>query len=432
MQLTRISAWLVCAGVVMAPAVLAAPVVADRVVAVVNRSAITQNELAERIRTVTRNLAAQNVPLPPADVLRQQVLERLINETVQLQFANDTGIRIDDNQLDRSIERIAQQNGLTLPQFRATLEKDGVDYRKFREDIRAEIAMSRLREREVDSRVIVSDVEVDNLLKQQKAKAEAEQEYNLSHVLVQVPENASPTQIQEKRAKAEKALGELAAGANFAQVAASYSDAQDALQGGSLGWRPSSRIPAIFLEQLDKLPAGKHTEVLRSANGFHIIQLNEKRAKSSQVIVQQTHARHILIRTNEAVSEQDARAAIARLRERIVAGGKFEEVARIHSEDGSAPRGGDLGWLGPGDTVPEFEKVMDGLKIGELSQPVKSPFGWHLIRVDERRTADVSADREKLQIRQSIRARKADENYEDWLRQLRDKAFVEIKPEDQP
>lgn len=432
MQLTRISAWLVCAGVVMAPAVLAAPVVADRVVAVVNRSAITQNELAERIRTVTRNLAAQNVPLPPADVLRQQVLERLINETVQLQFANDTGIRIDDNQLDRSIERIAQQNGLTLPQFRATLEKDGIDYRKFREDIRAEIAMSRLREREVDSRVIVSDVEVDNLLKQQKARAEAEQEYNLSHVLIQVPENASPTQIQEKRAKAEKALGELAAGANFAQVAASYSDAQDALQGGSLGWRPSSRIPAMFLEQLDKLPVGKHTEVLRSANGFHIIQLNEKRAKSSQVIVQQTHTRHILIRTNEAVSEQDAKAAIARLRERIVAGGKFEEVARIHSEDGSAPRGGDLGWLGPGDTVPEFEKVMDGLKIGELSQPVKSPFGWHLIRVDERRTADVSADREKLQIRQSIRARKADENYEDWLRQLRDKAFVEIKPEDQP
>lgn len=432
MQLSRISAWLVCAGVVLAPAGFAAPVVADRVIAVVNRSVITQNELAERIRTVTRNLAAQNVPLPPADVLRQQVLERLINETVQLQFANDTGIRIDDNQLDRSIERIAQQNGLTLPQFRATLEKDGIDYRKFREDIRAEIAMSRLREREVDSRVIVSDVEVDNLLKQQKARAEAEQEYNLSHVLIQVPENASPTQIQEKRAKAEKALGELAAGANFAQVAASYSDAQDALQGGSLGWRPSSRIPAMFLEQLDKLPVGKHTEVLRSANGFHIIQLNEKRAKSSQVIVQQTHARHILIRTNEAVSEQDAKAAIARLRERIVAGGKFEEVARIHSEDGSAPRGGDLGWLGPGDTVPEFEKVMDGLKIGELSQPVKSPFGWHLIRVDERRTADVSADREKLQIRQSIRARKADENYEDWLRQLRDKAFVEIKPEDQP
>lgn len=432
MQLSRISALLVATGVLLAPASFAANLVADRVVAVVNRSVITQNELADRIRTVTHNLSAQNVPLPPADVLRQQVLERLINEAVQLQYAADTGIRIDDAQLERSIERIAQQNNMTLPQFRAALDKDGVDFRKFREDIRGEITMSRLREREVDSRVIVSDVEVDNLLKQQKAKAEAEQEFNLSHVLVQVPENASPTQIQEKRAKAEKALAELEGGAKFAQIAASYSDAQDALQGGGLGWRPSGRIPAVFLEQLEKLAAGGHTGVIRSANGFHILQLNEKRSKSGQVIVQQTHARHILIRTNEAVSEQDAKASIIRLRERIVAGGNFEEIARIHSEDGSAPRGGDLGWLGPGDTVPEFEKVMDGLKIGELSEPVKSPFGWHLIRVDERRTADVSADREKMQVRQSIRARKADENFEDWLRQLRDKAYVEIKQEEQP
>lgn len=431
MQFSRISALMLSAGLLLASASFAAPLPADRIVAVVNKNVITQNELNDRIKTVTRNLQSQNVPLPPADVLRQQVLERLVNEAVQMQLAQDTGIRIDDNQLDRSMERISQQNNMTPTQFRATLEKDGMDYRKFREDIRTEIAMSRLREREVDSRVVVSDAEVDNLLSQQKAKSQSELEFNMSHVLVQVPENASPTQIQERRARAEKALADLEKGAKFAQVAASFSDAQDALQGGSLGWRPSGRIPALFLEQLEKLAPGQHTGVIRSANGFHIIQLNEKRSQSGQIIVQQTHARHILIRTNEAVSAQDAYAAILRLRERIVNGGNFEEVARIHSEDGSAPRGGDLGWLGPGDTVPEFEKVMDSLKVGDLSEPVKSPFGWHLIRVDERRTADVSAEREKLQVRQSIRARKADENFEDWLRQLRDKAYVEIRAEDQ-
>lgn len=431
MQFSRISALMLSAGLLLASASFAAPVPADRIVAVVNKNVITQNELNDRIKTVTRNLQTQNVPLPPAGVLRQQVLERLVNEAVQMQLAQDTGIRIDDNQLDRSMERIAQQNNMSPTQFRATLEKDGMDYRKFREDIRTEIAMSRLREREVDSRVVVSDAEVDNLLSQQKAKAQSELEFNMSHVLVQVPENASPTQIQERRARAERALADLEKGAKFAQVAASFSDAQDALQGGSLGWRPSGRIPALFLERLEKLAPGQHTGVIRSANGFHIIQLNEKRALSGQVIVQQTHARHILIRTNEAVSAQDAYAAILRLRERIVNGGSFEEVARIHSEDGSAPRGGDLGWLGPSDTVPEFEKVMDSLKVGDLSEPVKSPFGWHLIRVDERRTADVSAEREKLQVRQSIRARKADENFEDWLRQLRDKAYVEIRAEEQ-
>lgn len=430
MRFSRITALLMSAGLLLASPLYAAPQSADRIVAVVNRQAITANELNDRIKTVMRNLQAQNVPLPPANILRQQVLERLVSEAVQLQLAQETGIRIDDNQLDRSMERIAQQNNMSLAQFRGTLEKDGMDFRKFREDIRTEIALSRLREREVDSRVIVSDAEVDNLLQLQKSKSLSEVELNISHVLVQVPENASPTQLQERRARAEQALAELTRGARFGQVAASYSDAQDALQGGSLGWRPSGRIPALFLEQLAPLQPGQHTGVIRSANGFHIIQLNEKRARNEQIIVQQTHARHILIRTNEAVSSQDAYAAILRLRERIVNGGNFEEVARIHSEDGSAPRGGDLGWLGPGDTVPEFEKVMDGLKVGDLSEPVKSPFGWHLIRVEERRSADVSAEREKLQVRQSIRARKADESFDDWLRQQRDKAYVEIRAEE--
>lgn len=430
MRFSRITALLMSAGLLLASPLYAAPQSADWIVAVVNRQAITANELNDRIKTVMRNLQAQNVPLPPANILRQQVLERLVSEAVQLQLAQETGIRIDDNQLDRSMERIAQQNNMSLAQFRGTLEKDGMDFRKFREDIRTEIALSRLREREVDSRVIVSDAEVDNLLQLQKSKSLSEVELNISHVLVQVPENASPTQLQERRARAEQALAELTRGAKFGQVAASYSDAQDALQGGSLGWRPSGRIPALFLEQLAPLQPGQHTGVIRSANGFHIIQLNEKRARNEQIIVQQTHARHILIRTNEAVSSQDAYAAILRLRERIVNGGNFEEVARIHSEDGSAPRGGDLGWLGPGDTVPEFEKVMDGLKVGDLSEPVKSPFGWHLIRVEERRSADVSAEREKLQVRQSIRARKADENFDDWLRQQRDKAYVEIRAEE--
>ena len=401
----------------------------SRIVAVVNNEVITQFELNDRMRIVMQQLKKRGTPLPPQDVLEKQMLERIITDRVQLQLAKETGIRVDDLQLDKTLQRIAQENNLTVDAFRGTLEKDGVSFAKFREEIRDEIILGRLREREVENRITVSDGEVESFLNSRAAQTGGEDEFNLAQILVRVPEQASPEQIQSKRAYAEKAWSELKK-VDFAQVAASYSDAPDALQGGVLGWRAASRLPTLFLETVNGLKPGEISAVLRSPNGFHILKLIDKRSKGGVLIVQKTHARHILIKTSEIVSETDAKNRIIQLKERVDNGANFAELARLHSEDGSASKGGDLGWLSPGETVPEFERAMDALKPGEISVPVKSPFGWHLIQVLERRSEDVSKERQTLMARQEIRARKADEAYENWLRQLRDQAFVEYRLED--
>ncbi|OIP14451.1 MAG: molecular chaperone SurA [Betaproteobacteria bacterium CG2_30_59_46] len=401
----------------------------SRIVAVVNNEVITQFELNDRMRIVMQQLKKRGTPLPPQDVLEKQMLERIITDRVQLQLAKETGIRVDDLQLDKTLQRVAQENNLTVEAFRDTLEKDGVSFAKFREEIRDEIILGRLREREVENRITVSDGEVESFLNSRAAQTGGEDEFNLAQILVRVPEQASPEQIQSKRAYAEKAWSELKK-VDFAQVAASYSDAPDALQGGVLGWRAASRLPTLFLETVNGLKPGEISAVLRSPNGFHILKLIDKRSKGGVLIVQKTHARHILIKTSEIVSETDAKNRIIQLKERVDNGANFAELARLHSEDGSASKGGDLGWLSPGETVPEFERAMDALKPGEISVPVKSPFGWHLIQVLERRSEDVSKERQTLMARQEIRARKADEAYENWLRQLRDQAFVEYRLED--
>jgi len=401
----------------------------SRIVAVVNNEVITQFELNDRMRIVMQQLKKRGTPLPPQDVLEKQMLERIITDRVQLQLAKETGIRVDDLQLDKTLQRVAQENNLTVEAFRDTLEKDGVSFAKFREEIRDEIILGRLREREVENRITVSDGEVESFLNSRAAQTGGEDEFNLAQILVRVPEQASPEQIQSKRAYAEKAWSELKK-VDFAQVAASYSDAPDALQGGVLGWRAASRLPTLFLETVNGLKPGEISAVLRSPNGFHILKLIDKRSKGGVLIVQKTHARHILIKTSEIVSETDAKNRIIQLKERVDNGVNFAELARLHSEDGSASKGGDLGWLSPGETVPEFERAMDALKPGEISVPVKSPFGWHLIQVLERRSEDVSKERQTLMARQEIRARKADEAYENWLRQLRDQAFVEYRLED--
>ncbi len=409
------------------PAQPPAPVqLVGRIVAVVNNEVITQFELNDRMRIVMQQLQKRGTPLPPQEVLEKQMLERIITDRVQLQFAKETGIRVDDLQLDKTLQRIAQENNMTVEAFRGALEKDGVSFAKFREEIRDEIILGRLREREVENRITVSDGEVENFLSTRAAQTGGEDEFNLAHILVRVPEQASPEQIQGKRAHAEKALAELKK-LGFAQVAASYSDAPDALQGGVLGWRAASRLPALFLETVNGLKPGESSAVLRSPNGFHILKLLDKRSKGGALIVQKTHARHILIKTSEIASEIDAKNRMLQLKERLDNGANFAELARLHSEDGSASKGGDLGWLSPGETVPEFERAMDALKPGETSVPVKSPFGWHLIQVLERRSEDVSKERQTLMARQEIRARKADEAYENWLRQLRDQAFVEYR-----
>ena len=397
----------------------------DRIVAVVNDEVITQNELNDRVALVVRQLQRQGGQLPAADALSRQILERMINDLLQVQLAKESGIKIDDPTLERTIERIAQENNLSMPEFRAALERDGIKYPRFRDDIRSEIMVARLREREVENNIVVTDAEVDTELAREARTVSSDSEYRLSHVLVLVPSQASADQIEQRRRRALLALSELRRGTNFAQVAATYSDAPDALQGGNLGWRPSARLPALFLEALERMQTNDVSDILRSPNGFHIVKLLEKRGKAAAPGVQQTHVRHILLRAREGVSDADARARLARLRERIVAGADFAELARINSEDASASKGGDLGWVAAGDTVPEFERVMNQLKDGEVSQPVQTPFGWHLVQAIERRSDELSEERKRANARQAIRARKADEAYQDWLRQSRDRAFVE-------
>lgn len=402
----------------------------DRIIAIVNDDVITQYELNGHIKLVVNQLKKQGTPLPPQDVLEKQLLERLINDRVQLQYAKETGVRVDDTQLEKTLERIAENNKMSLQAMREALEEDGVNFNRFREEIRNEIIMARLKEREVDNKIVVTDSEIANYLKSQEALAGKEEEYNLAHILVLVPEQASPEQIQAKRARAEQALAQIKSGADFAQIAVGYSDAADALQSGVLGWRLAGRLPIIFLDALRSMQAGEVSAVLRSANGFHIIKLLDKRGKDSAIEVLQTHARHILIKTSELLAENEARIRLLNLKERLNNGADFAELARLQSEDGSAAQGGDLGWLAPGDTVPEFERAMNALNIGHISDPVRSPFGWHLIQVLERRNQDITRDRQRLIARQALRARKADEAHDEWLRQLRDSAYVEYRLEE--
>ncbi len=406
-------------------------VLVDRIVAIVNKEVITLSELTDAVGMAERELRRRGTPLPDRSVLEHQMLERLVLNKAQLQLARNSGLRIDELQLDRAVQRIAESNKMTLADFRGVLERDGVSFDAWREQVREQMLLTRLREREVDDRVQVSDTEVDLFLEQMKNRPEAI-EYELAHILVRVPDQASPERIQAARQRADKALAEARGGADFASLAASYSDAPDALQGGALGWRNEDRLPELFAVALAKLQPGDVSPVLRSPAGFHILKLLDRRsAGTDNTPVRQTRLRHILIRTNEAVSDAEARRRILQLRERIINGADFGEIARTNSDDTTAARGGELDWVYPGDTVPEFERAYEELKIGEISQPVRTPFGYHLIQVLERRSSAVSPERRRLQARQALRERKADEAYQEWLRQLRDSTYVELKLDEQ-
>lgn len=406
------------------------PIEADHIVAVVGDEVVTYYELRSRLESALKQLEKQGTPLPPQDVLERQMLERVIMDRVQLQYARETGLRVDDIQLDQAIGRIAANNKMTPQQFRQTLEKDGIKYAKFREEIRTEMTMVRLREREVDSKLVISDGEIDNYLSNQAANGGSE-EYQLAHILLRAPESASPEQLQKLRLRGEQALKRALAGENFAELTAAFSDAPDALKGGDLGWRQLERLPSLYADVAARLQAGQISELLRSSAGFHIVKLLGKRGGSAPASIQQTRARHILVRINEIVSESEARRKLENVRERIVNGVDFAEQARLYSQDGSAAKGGDLGWLNPGDTVPEFERAMDALKVNEMSPVIQSPFGMHIIQVQERRERDVSAERQRGVARQALRERKLDEAYQDWLRQLRDRTYVENRMQEQ-
>jgi len=410
----------------------ASPVEVDRIVAVVNDEAITLFELRDRVRSVVRQLRSQNIALPPREELEKQLLERLIMDKVQLQYAKETGMRIPDNELDSALRRIAEGNRLSLGDFRAALERDGIAWSKFREEIRDEMTVSRLRDREVSTRVTVTEGEVDNYLSSPEATQGEAEVVHLAHILIRVPEQASPEQLGRIRFRADQALQQVRRGEDFAKVAATFSDAPDGLSGGSMGPRPLDSLPNLYAEASRRLKPGEASEILRSPAGFHIVKLLERKGGAKNVeSLRQTRARHILIKVSDLVSEAEAKRKIISLKERIDNGGDFAELAKLHSNDTlSATKGGDLGWVYQGDTVPEFEKAMDALKIGEISQPVQSPFGWHIIQVQERKTDDASTERRRLMAKGALRERKADEAYQDWLRQMRDRAYVEYRLED--
>ena len=401
-------------------------VLLDRVVAVVNDEAITQHELNEQRRAVLIQLRESKVPAPAPDVLEKQLLERMITERSLMQFAKESGVRIDDTTVERAIARIAQENKIALDEFRRLVEREGLSYAKYREDIRRELVMQRLREREVEARISVTDAEVDSFLASVAARETADVEYLLAHILVTVPEQSAPEQVDVRRRRAEEALRQVREGADFAQVAAASSDAVDALQGASLGWRNAARLPTVFADVVRAMKKGDVSQVLRSPAGFHIVKLVDQRERGAPTVVDQTRARHILVRVNETTSESEARARIERVKDRLESGAKFEDMARINSEDATAAKGGDLGWINPGDTVPEFEQAMGRLAVNEVSAPIRTTVGWHLVKVEERRKQDISRDRQREQARQAIRQRKADEMFNEFVRQTRDRAYVEL------
>lgn len=408
---------------------LAAPGAAafDRIVAVVNDDVIVESELERTMRSVVSQLRERGTRLPPPSVLERQVLERLVLERLQLQLAERTGVAVEDSVLNEAVRSIAERNGLTVGQFREVLERDGFDFAAFREDIREKLTLEQLRRRQVDNRITVSDREIETFMATLARQSGVEGEYRLGHILVAVPEAAAPDQIEAARERAREIRADLEAGADFAETAVAASDGQQALEGGDLGWRPGTELPTLFADVVPRLERGELSEVLRSPSGFHIVKLLDVRY-GDQHIVRQTHARHILIRPDELTSAAEARQRLRQLRERIQGGEDFAELARAHSQDrGSAVRGGDLGWVSPGDVVPEFEEVMNGLPEGAVSRPFRSPFGWHIVQVLDRRDHDSTSEVQRARAREILRERKLDEEVEAWLRRLRDEAYIEYR-----
>ncbi|WP_338767774.1 peptidylprolyl isomerase [Massilia sp. METH4] len=406
----------------------------DSIAVVVNDDVITRRELAERVAVIMQRMKAQNVQLPDAAALQRQILERMIVERAQLQMAKEMGVRVDDTMLDRAIARIAEQQKMSVQQLRDQIEKDGTSFAAFREEIREEIMTTRLREHEVDAKIQISEAEVDSFLAAQEAAAAEQHELNISQILVRIPENASPDVIAQRQARAEDVMRQLRTGGDFAKVAATYSDAADALQGGAVGWRASDRIPPVFAEALDKLQPGQVTPIIKSVTGFHILKLVDKRSLAqaqAEAAVEQTHARHILLKVTPSTSADDAKRKLAEMKAKLDnKSASFEELARIYSNDESGKKGGDLGWLYPGDTLPEFEKAMNELKPGEVSGPVETAFGYHLIQVVERKSEDMSKEKKRNEARMALRERKMVEAAEDFQREVRDRAYVEYRSEE--
>ena len=400
----------------------------DRVAAVVNDGVVLQSELEEQQLVVAQRLKQQGLELPPQNVLRQQVLERLVIQEIQMQRAKRAGIRIGDDNLNAALADVAQRNNLQLSQLPEALAAQGIEYASYREGIRKELTLTVLRQRDVIQRINVSPRELEQFLEKQKTRPSELNEYNISHILVAVPQAATPQQLDEAARRAADVYTRAKGGEDFARLAVAYSNSQTALEGGSLGWRKGPEIPTVLADLVVKLKPGEVSEPLRTPSGYHIVRLNEVRGADQQTVIEQVHARHILLKPTEIQDDATVEQRLLTLRTRIVKGEDFAGVAKVTSEDpGSASEGGDLGWSGPGTFVPEFEKVLAGLKDNEISMPFRTQFGWHIIQLLGRRQFDNTDDLRRQRAFAQLRESKADEETELWLRRLRDEAYVEYK-----
>jgi len=416
------------------PAASSAHVI-DSVYVIVNDEVITNREVDQRVNEYTQRARAANMQLPAPEDLRRQAVEAMISERAQLQLAKEMGVRVSDTELDRAIGRIAESQKMSVQELRNQAEKEGMSYAGFREQIRNEIMMSRLTDHEVDSKIQVSEAEIDTYLAAEKAAAAERVDMDIAQIMVRIPENASPEQIAARKARADEVARQLRTGADFAKMAATYSDAPDALKGGAIGWRDPAALPTPIANELRKLKPGQSTPVIRANFGFLILKLNDVRKQAAQqaqdtAAVTQTHARHIMLKVTPTLTEADARKRLAEYKAKIESKqATMEDLARQFSQDSSASKGGDMGWLEPDDTVPELTAAMNALQPGQVSDVVKSPFGLHIVQVIERKTQDAAKERERTVARQVLTERKRGEALEDWARQVRDRAYVEFREE---
>jgi peptidyl-prolyl cis-trans isomerase SurA len=399
----------------------------DYIVAVVDDDVVLASELVSRLQTVRQQMEAADMPIPPSDVLFNQMLERLIMEEIQLQMGQRAGVRIDDETLTGAIEAIAKQNNMAIEQFTQALQRDGIDYREFREDVRREMIIARVQRNRVNNRIYLSDEEINAFLASPLGKRTLSDEYRVGHILIAVPDDASPAAVAAAEQKANDIYEQLKAGGDFRQLAIANSGDSRALEGGDLGWRKAGELPSLFAEQVFVLEVGQTAVPIRSGSGYHIVQLLEKRGAGTEV-VEQTLARHILVKPSEIRSEAETEVLIKEIYDRIAAGEDFGNLARTYSEDpGSGLAGGDLGWSEPDKYVPDFAEVLRTTPIGTVSQPFHSTFGWHVLEVMDRRQHDMSEDaRRNLAIR-VLHNRRYEEELQEWLREIRDEAYVEFK-----
>ena len=403
-------------------------VLLDRVAAVVNDGIVLRSDVEQQLQSISERLQAQGQQLPPRNVLRQQILERLVLQELQMQRADRLGLKVSDEQVNQALNEVATRNKIKFSDLPVTLESQGLNYRDYRDEIRKEMTLQMLRQRDVIARVYVSPREVDQCVAKRKASPGVDNEFNLAHILVATPSTASEQQIAERTSRAQGIYARAKNSEDFAQLAITYSDSGTALEGGALGWRKASQLPSFVADIIPTLRAGDVTEPIRTPSGLHIFKVLEVRGGQAATLVNQVHARHILMKPNEVEDDETIRQKLTQIRTRIANGEAFDAIASVNSEDpGSAAAGGDLGWTAPGSFVPEFEKQLDALKENEISEPFRTQFGWHIVQLLGRRTYDASEDVTRNRCVSQLREARADEETEIWLRRLRDEAFVEYR-----